>query len=886
MAATAGFAEKGPIGEPTLIISKENYIQTFGEPIEDNYYMGMFADKFLDVSNAYFTRVAKEKDYEAVVSTVVPDLDFTSKPTPEFWIELADFPVPNNGMFRISFAGGSELADLDALITELNNAFSSVTLPDGTSTLDSYLTAEKDEDDETLLSIRSDFHKNVRITIHASQDTTNNAVGTTGTGIIGIEDGSSSEDVGAYAYAFNRIPVNPVEATNASITSSSAITQEQLNQISAFNLINLKIDGDTTNPFREYEDLDITPAEGTAATFPEVQAPNTPNLSADLSVSAITITISGFYDFVSGDGSTDINTSFTITSTLTGTQTSASDIVSDLNTQLAGVTTTGGTLDQYIQFAVYDTDKITLVNGTDGLANFGSQCQIEISGTIVTEIGYTDPTSATGGDSTYSVSGVAEKLNLLVVEAQITASTDLLTFESNTLGGTSFIEINEATTAVESALAILNFTDGDSDTGDNASNDGVVNIVCKDPGTWGNRIKVRTYTTTNPVTSNTIYNLEVYEDDESVEVFNNINWIDSSSDNFIVNLLEDSDYIRVDFGETLQYPNADTASAPTSNPPSNSDPSMPEYWVLSNGSDGIPTNSTEIDALVTEALDDYNDKEQYIIDLILAPGFTGTPVVSKLVSIGEARRDLLALVDPPSFLTWQEIIQWHNGEYSMGMGTSVALNSSYTVATWGWQKDFDPYNANYVDLPPSIYEAVAIASTAANYELWEAPAGPLRGVVNSISSYTKPNQEKREYLYNDVDPACINPIVQFPNKGTLIYGQKTCLRLNKAMNRINVVRLVNHISRNVQNIADGYIFELNNASTWAAVSRNLNAFLGNIAERGGLQDYQVIFDASTNTPDRIDQGIMYGQVYIQPVKVAERIFIDITIQRTGASVSV
>jgi hypothetical protein len=44
----------------------------------------------------------------------------------------------------------------------------------------------------------------------------------------------------------------------------------------------------------------------------------------------------------------------------------------------------------------------------------------------------------------------------------------------------------------------------------------------------------------------------------------------------------------------------------------------------------------------------------------------------------------------------------------------------------------------------------------------------------------------------------------------------------------------------------------------------------------------VVFDASTNTANYIDAGIMYGKVFIQPTRVAERIFIDLTIQRTGA----
>lgn len=93
VAAAVGFAEKGPIDEPTLILSKEEFSNTFGGPISDNYYLGMFADKFLDYSVGYFTRIAKAADYEAIVGTVAPALDFSAIPSPEFFVELSGFQI-------------------------------------------------------------------------------------------------------------------------------------------------------------------------------------------------------------------------------------------------------------------------------------------------------------------------------------------------------------------------------------------------------------------------------------------------------------------------------------------------------------------------------------------------------------------------------------------------------------------------------------------------------------------------------------------------------------------------------------------------------------------------------------------------------------------------
>lgn len=883
LAGAVGFAAKGPVGEPTLILSKEEFLDTFGEPISDNYYLGMFADKFLDFSTGYFTRVAKENDYEQVCGTEAPALNFTGYSDPAFWVELSDFPDPNNGLYRVSISS-DDYADVDALIDELNSQFGNVTLNDGSTTLDNYLTAELDET-ETYICFTADLYRNVRITVRADweagdppTEATDNIAKTTGDGYLGIEADSSSEDTIGFTYAFVKVPVNETEATNASISSSSTITQDQLNQISATPFVDIAVDGSDSEPFKIYQDVDITPTTGDPATFPQLEASSTPDLTTAVD-GDYDITLDGFYDILTGD---TVNDTFTFT--IGGAPyADINALITELNSALSGVSVGASSLEDYIQFADNGDGELTTVRGLDtSLHNYGSQVEVTLENNTgdMVELGYdSSPQSATGDDATWTLEGVAEAIDAAAPEFSASASSDILTISSDRLGGTSFIRINDATTTDENGISLLNMNDGDEETGSDSSNDGVVNFVAKEAGSAGNELKVRTYETTNQVTSDTIYNLEVYVGNDSVEAFTNINWTDDTADNFIKKKLEDSDYITVDFGQTLQYPNTDTGDIPTSPVPNNDDTGMPEFWSLQNGDDGIPTDSDEIEALVINALDEYNNIEQYPIDILVAPGFSGAPVVQKLQDVGETRRDIIAIVDPPPFLSYIEAIDWHNGNYS----SSTALTSSFVATAWGWQRDFDSYNEQFVDLPPSIYLAVAMARTQENFELWEAPAGAIRGVVNSISSYTKPSQPQREYLYNDIDPACINPIVSFPAQGTLIYGQKTCLKQNRATNRINVRRLVNHVKRNVERLAQAYLFELNTASTWANITRDLNSFLGNIQERGGLTTFEVIFDSTTNTSARIDAGIMYGKIFIQPTRVAERIFIDITIQRTGAA---
>ena len=42
-------------------------------------------------------------------------------------------------------------------------------------------------------------------------------------------------------------------------------------------------------------------------------------------------------------------------------------------------------------------------------------------------------------------------------------------------------------------------------------------------------------------------------------------------------------------------------------------------------------------------------------------------------------------------------------------------------------------------------------------------------------------------------------------------------------------------------------------------------------------------DNTNNTTDMLDQGILYGQLFLQPTKTAEFIVLDFNIQPAGAS---
>ena len=129
---------------------------------------------------------------------------------------------------------------------------------------------------------------------------------------------------------------------------------------------------------------------------------------------------------------------------------------------------------------------------------------------------------------------------------------------------------------------------------------------------------------------------------------------------------------------------------------------------------------------------------------------------------------------------------------------------------------------------------------------------------------SKLTSKERDDLY-DVN---INPIASLPNEGIVIFGQKTLQATPSALDRINVRRLMIFVKKEISRIAST-LFEPNVDSTWANFRSQAEPFLNNIKNQFGLDDFRVVLDETTTTPDLIDQNIIYAKIFLKPTKVVE-----------------
>ena len=303
---------------------------------------------------------------------------------------------------------------------------------------------------------------------------------------------------------------------------------------------------------------------------------------------------------------------------------------------------------------------------------------------------------------------------------------------------------------------------------------------------------------------------------------------------------------------------------------------------------------------ISKAINTVSDPERVEMNLLVVPGVTNTAINDQMIALAETRGDTLAIIDLPDVYTPRHESATTYGlgaGGSSGNGTSNldnvvtalknrGINSSYACTYYPWVRIRDTLNNATLWAPPSIAALGVFSSTDKKAEPWFAPAGFTRGGLSEgaagipvVQVSEQLTSKQRDKLYE----ANINPIAQFPAEGIVVFGQKTLQVTRSALDRINVRRLMIFLKKEVSRIAARLLFSPNVEVTWNTFLGQVNPLMASVKTRFGLDDYRVILDKTTTTPDLIDQNIMYAKIFLKPTKAIEFIAIDFVITNSGAS---
>jgi len=288
-------------------------------------------------------------------------------------------------------------------------------------------------------------------------------------------------------------------------------------------------------------------------------------------------------------------------------------------------------------------------------------------------------------------------------------------------------------------------------------------------------------------------------------------------------------------------------------------------------------NSTNTQGLVadnyTTSLNLLANQDEYKYNLIVAPGLYNVDYSSPLTTMvnnSQTRGDNIAVIDMVKY-----------GQTITSVTTQAAgKDSSYAATYWPWVQTIDPDLGDQVWVPASTMIPGVYAFNDNSSEAWFAPAGLSRGGLSTvIRAERKLTNGNRDTLYQ----ANVNPIATFPNAGVVVFGQKTLQKKASATDRVNVRRLLIELKSYISQIADNLVFEQNTIATRNNFLSQVNPYLESVQQRQGLYAFKVIMDETNNTPDVIDRNQLVGQIFIQPTRTAEFIYLDFNILPTGAT---
>jgi len=306
---------------------------------------------------------------------------------------------------------------------------------------------------------------------------------------------------------------------------------------------------------------------------------------------------------------------------------------------------------------------------------------------------------------------------------------------------------------------------------------------------------------------------------------------------------------------------------------------------LKNGADDYAVTAGELQI----GYDNFDDVESIDVNLILGgkgggagdSASTQDTHVTMLTALTDKRRDCVAFVSPFRSAT-------------VGVSSSITAtenvvdafdlcpSSSYMVFDSSYKQMYDKYNDVFRFVPMNGDTAGLCAFTDNVADPWFSPGGFNRGNVRgAIKLSYNPKKSERDQLYG----ARVNPIVDFPGQGVVLFGDKTALAKPSAFDRINVRRLFLVLEKAISTAAKFSLFEFNDEFTRAQFRNLIEPFLRDVQGRRGIFDFKVVADATNNTGEVIDRNEFIGDIYIKPARSINFITLNFVAVRTGVEFS-
>lgn len=207
------------------------------------------------------------------------------------------------------------------------------------------------------------------------------------------------------------------------------------------------------------------------------------------------------------------------------------------------------------------------------------------------------------------------------------------------------------------------------------------------------------------------------------------------------------------------------------------------------------------------------------------------------------------------------------------------FDSNYAALYHPWLIVFDPLDKKNIAIPPSGSVLGIYARSDNTRGVHKAPANePVRVCLGLDCQFNTGEQDV-------LNPKGVNLIRSFPGQGIRVWGARTATS-NPSWKYVNVRRLFIFIEESIKANTSWAVFEPNDEVLWIRVQRTISVFLNGLWRGGSLagsapeEAFFVNIGRDTMSQDDIDNGRLICVIGVAPVKPAEFVIFRIS-QKTG-----
>ncbi len=307
---------------------------------------------------------------------------------------------------------------------------------------------------------------------------------------------------------------------------------------------------------------------------------------------------------------------------------------------------------------------------------------------------------------------------------------------------------------------------------------------------------------------------------------------------------------------------------------------------------GLSTIAMHADATInTPGAHGYTPATNYIEITSTTTVESWKTIVSAMVTFCERTyKFAIALIDVPRDLAISgdlKILRKTNPDasFSTAIGSKLkylgGVNSTYGMVYSCWTKRIDGSTGTSYWCPQTADAVAAHAYTHQIADIFDAPAGLQRGVMQGVIDIAfNPSEKEASKLYIKA----FNYAKRRPNGSYTVEGQKMWTTTESALNRANVRYMFIVLERYAYDSSQKFVYQPNNQFTRTQFKDVLEAPLKRLKNVEGVYDFAVVCDSTNNTNEVIAQNEMRAFVGISPTRTAEYIVITFAAVPLGADI--